>query len=78
MPDVAVNDDAAVEESFAGTLAEAEEPSTDFEGKPSAQPPKVDVKDDLRKEADVNADAATPQQAEPASDANVPTGRDEL
>lgn len=66
------------EDSFAGTLAEAQEPSSEFEGKPSAEPPIVNVAADLKKEAKVDADAASPQQAEPEGDASAATGKDEL
>lgn len=66
------------EESFAGTLAEAEEPSTGFEGSPSGSPPKVNVNEDLNKESKVEKAAESSKKAEPESDASAATGRDEL
>lgn len=64
--------------SFAGTLAEAEEPSTGFEGSPSGAPPKVNVNEDLNKESKVEEIVKSSQKAEPESDASAATGRDEL
>lgn len=68
----------AEESSFAGTIAEAEEPSTDFEGKPSGAPPKVNVEADLKKEGKVEAAEQESGKAQPASDASTATAHDEL
>lgn len=65
-------------DSFAGTLAEAEEPSTDFEGEPSGAPPKVNVDGDLKKESKVKVADVKKGQAQPEGEAIAATEHDEL
>lgn len=76
--DIEAANEVPEESSFAGTLAEAEEPSTDFEGKASGAPPKVNVAEDLKKESAVESSVASSQQAEPASDTTAATAHEEL
>lgn len=67
-----------VDASSAGTLAEAEEPSTDFAGEASGAPPKVNVDSDLKKEVKVESSEQEDSKAQPASDANSATAHEEL
>lgn len=67
-----------VEDSYAGTLAEAENPETGYEADVSAAPPKVNANADLKKEAAIEVEAAKENKAEPEGDASAATGKDEL
>lgn len=66
------------EESFAGTLAVGENPETKMkagEGDASKRPPRANADWDIRKEMNIEENAASP---EPAADAGRETGKNEL